>query len=184
MDLDIQILARMKDNGLTLEEWFIIYSKVLSNGWTVVYRNEEAYFKLQEKQLLNKRLEITPKARELYDTIYGAHQLIEDQFGKWWKTWPKDDELPDHKPTRDLRIGRKDDIRRTYEQIVKNTPPTTLQEALEKEIKWRTENSNLKENKLTYIKGPKRWLTEEAWEIDYTKKKTFNNYGNYGKEIL
>lgn len=32
MDLDIQILARMKDNGLTLEEWFIIYSKVLSNG--------------------------------------------------------------------------------------------------------------------------------------------------------
>lgn len=168
MILDRSTLRKLKSNKISLEEYFLLYSKYKSLGLTLLYRpSSDIYDQLKERGILNKSNGITAKGRELFEAISGEEpeNEVRKHFNKFWDKFPTSDKWGNFQATRALKQNKKKCYQRYKNLLSKGEKPENLAKELESELKWRMTFSTSQENKMKWMKGSLSWLNQEDYNI-------------------
>jgi len=166
MTIDRNVLTKLKQKDLKLEEFFILYSKVMSLGWTSIYRPSiDTYESLRKKEYLNGNNQVTNLGTLTISYItninMGYEEEKEQQFEEWWKLFPSTDKDDGRVPPyRSLRNRLTDCKNLYYQYLIAGINHDEIISGLNKEIEARKRASEFK-----YMKNSYRWLKEKTWKV-------------------
>lgn len=180
MIINDKILGRLRNSNIFIEEYYVLFSKYAATGWTNDYRPKPAtYNKLVRLGLLDDKYTLTSEGRELTESCLalGVPEFVvptleetEDEFETWWLEFPLWDNHGRWVKTRKLRIN-KTKARKIYNKLMgEGVTPEELSRALAADVKFRKDVS-IKENKLSFIPNPARWLADREFEAFLNEEK-------------
>tara|TARA_R110000851_G_scaffold153833_2_gene295856 strand:- start:929 stop:1516 length:588 start_codon:yes stop_codon:yes gene_type:complete len=182
--IDLELLLILNKHNLTIEEYMVLYCKYHSYNWLSRYRvAEKTYNKLINDEWLGRTRTLLNKHKEkfLYLTegeLPVKKSFTEEDLDKVWEAFPTTDKCGIHPKTRTLRSNKKD-CKIAIGNILSEGEFTATQliGAINSEVQARTSKS-IRENKLTFMKNFKSWLTArdfEGWMDNDEQNDTTNN---------
>lgn len=170
-EVNLELIELLKKSNLTLEEYFIVYSKYFQTGWVRVYRPAEIlYNKLIRLNYLTKNRGISKAGRDLIEALASGDVAkikgVEEHFEEFWKEYPKSDGFAHFKVTSGSKAGSKHTAKIAYSKALQEVNSEILLKGLKANVEAIKRNSLLRGiNELTYFVSAKRWLDEETWGI-------------------
>lgn len=162
MTITTQLLQVLKDNNLSLYEYYLLYDKYHKSGMVKIFKpNAKVYKSLYDKELLSdKTRNILIKGRNLLESIWqacGQHKELsdyEDSFNRFWKSYPRTDAHAHFPATRNIRSS-KAKTKLALIKVLKQDKYTIedILRALDKDVKRMKALSKTK-NELRYMKNP------------------------------
>lgn len=137
MTIDNEILSRLREHNLNLDDALVLHSKYNGLKYLITYRIlESTYDKLYEKKYITSAHNITQKGIEMYQYIFDTDITtnIDEKFQEFWDTYPSTDEIGRFPFGRIIRLGVKSKIKAIYLSKLKNVDPDTLLTCLKNEI--------------------------------------------------
>ena len=170
MKISEKLIRTIKENDLTIEEYFILHSKYFKNGLLTLYRpGKYLYTKLMKRGLLTQVKAISKDGVALVEKLDQTDAKIKkkekEQFEEFWKAYPASDGFAHFKPTTSNKRGSKHTAKLAFKQALQSIKFKDLLQALINDVEQRKRQSLLTgKNELKYMVGATRWLTEEHYE--------------------
>ena len=160
------LLYKIKSEGLTLEEYYVLFSKALNTGFTNILRPAlSTYENLRKLGLLTQSNNLTSEGTQVLNCISGMKSSIseseEEKFREWWNTFPTSDKADGRVPPYSQKRMGETQCRNLYVKYLRDgVKHEDVIRGLKKEVEARTNKSELK-----YMKSSLRWLKEETWKL-------------------
>jgi hypothetical protein len=178
MQITDQIIARLKEEKLTLNHYVYLYSLKNELDWAKQLKlNKAAWLKMFSRRNFIVDMKITPKGEallngEVYETLEKTEVFVdkndkknfmEEKFKEFWNVYPVHDKHGRWKKTRYLRSGKLQAKAKFFEIVTEGVSPNQIINALKTEVKIMKDNSIL-ENKLSYMPLINTWLNKRRYE--------------------
>lgn len=188
MELNDEVIKKINENYMTLDELALLYSLMLNLNWDLNI-TPASVNKLKRLKFLDENSVLTPEGEQfLFECLpIKPTQKPEgkevDLFEEFWTTYPKDDAIKNFQASRLLRWN-KGETRRLYKEALTTVSHSQLLQALKAEIAYRVKNSNV-ENKLKYMFGSVNWFKNKGY-LEFLGEELVEDkeQQNYGKELV
>jgi len=186
--IDENIMNKIIAYDLTLDQAFILYCKSSGAKFLTYYRppaNE--YDKLIFYEYLGINRTLTKKGVDLCKELFSEgnyDKSIDDAFEIWWQTYPSNDAHGNYSVRRLIRSGSKQKIKALYISAINKYKLSTddMLKSLKNEIEFR-KNASTKDNTLSFMQAPTKWLTEESYLLNYDSSENTSKFSEYGKSV-
>lgn len=173
-----------KEKFLTMEEYLFLYSTYLCEDWEIPL-TVSSDSKLRALGYLDSK-GITGKTMDLIASLTDEKvvpKVEESTFEDFWKLYPTTDAFGQWAETRAIRkYSSKKQVRAAYNEALSSSDPQEIYRGLFNYIDTLKRRS-LRENKLTYMVSPLRFLQENMW-LDYLNDNPKETVFTYGTGIV
>ena len=168
------LLIKLKDKGIFLDDFYLLYCKSKSNGFLVKYKpSPSVYTKMKDKGLLTPSGALSSQGALMVASIVTGKDMdlekLKAKFDDWWNMYPRTDAILHYPPSaRQIRpSSQKSKCWIVFcKYATEGIDPDIIIKGLKKELQFRHgESLRKKENVLKYIKGPLRSIMEQDYEF-------------------
>lgn len=170
MKINTTIIQNLKHYNLSIEEFYLLWSKQNQEEWEkIVSPSNEAYKSLRERKYLDTNNNVTTTgyytlSRIVANELIPASELeFDDEWKLFWKTFPSHDGFGNYEKTRNLRSNKQQCKTLFKKYLQEGISHLTIIDGLKREIELKKQQSK-KESNLQYMKNSYRWLKEKEWE--------------------
>lgn len=181
MEINKEILDRLSQNKLLLDEYYILYSEINNLDWG--YKPFGIYYvRLIQRGYLDIHQKITPEGIAFYNELINLNKSnLDIEFEEFWNAYPADDRWANYLPTRRIRTNKLK-ARLLYNTVRKEYNNSKLIEGLTNEVNIRKKTS-ISQNNMTYMQNICTWLNNKTFE-SFIDKKVEDNNNQYGKDLM
>jgi len=175
------IIRRIKEAGITLEEYMVLVAKLAGYKWLVHYHvTDEVYNSLIKKGFLTPTRLLsadgTVKIRDIIGLVdIDGLKKLKKEFEEFWEEFPSSDAHKHFPKTRVIKQA-KESCFTLYARLRQKYSKEDIINGIREDVRQRKEAS-IYENKLTFLPNPKRWLTEKRF-LNYISQKNENKNSN------
>lgn len=160
-------IGNILESGLSFEEAILLLSKAQGKGFSIMF-SQEVKDNLIEKGYLKEGglLSSAGKAyvKQITDLPEESAQdkFLNDEFDRFWETFPSTDKLHHFPATRSLKDNKQRCKQEFTALLSDGYTATQVTGGLEKQLE-NVRMQSIRENRLTYMKNSLRWLKDKEF---------------------